>query len=417
MAEVAQKQVEAPAEKLQALEKAFEHFSEQTSVLQEAYQDLKEEAEQINLELERTNRKLQRKVRQLDEANNFQRSILASIPTAVVVTDLEGVIQRFNPAAEEMWDTDASGALGSHFSEVMPENDELLEGVLGGRYRQESLRRELGKEEARIISSAACLVEDSGGRPIGAIQLDRDITRLCNLENQLFQHQKLADLGKMAAGLAHEVRKPLNGIKGFASLVERKAGEDAPQQKYSRRIMDAADRLNGMLGRLLDFASPSALETSSCDLRRETETIVEFVRAEDPELADHLSVHIPEKARMVSADPDKIQQVLLNLVKNALEALPDDGGDVRIEAVPVDQEDDRRVRVAVEDSGKGIPPEKLDRILEPFVSAREGGTGLGLAVVDRLLQLHGTELDISSEPGEGTRMEFELKPAKKEHKT
>jgi two-component system nitrogen regulation sensor histidine kinase GlnL len=166
-----------------------------------------------------------------------------------VVTDLAGAIITLNPAAEKMWGLPAERAVGAHFRSVMQPHHELLAGVLAGRYRQESVRRELGGQEPRIISSTACLVEDSGGRPTGAIQLDNDITRLHRLEVELCQQEKLADLGRMAAGLAHEIRKPLNGIKGFASLLARRLPSGESEQRYVGSIMGAADRLNSMLGR------------------------------------------------------------------------------------------------------------------------------------------------------------------------
>jgi len=410
MADVAQRQLDAPARQLEALEEAFAMFGQQTAALRQAYSNLKQEAERINMKLEEANSQLQQKVRELDEAYNFQRSILDSIPISAVVTDLQGRISAFNPAAEQMCALPRKDALGRPAREVMGPHAELLEGVLDGRFRQESLRREVGENDTRVISSTACLVEDSAGRPIGAIQLDRDITRLCNLEQELMQQQKLADLGKMAAGLAHEVRKPLNGIKGFASLLQRNAGEGADGEKYTSHIIEAADRLNGMLGRLLDFARPAALQTAPCDLRREAEHIVEFVRAEDIPCPAQLRVEIEQNAQMVLADRDKLQQVLLNLIKNGVEALGEEGGEVLVRARRLAPQDDEppRVRVSVEDTGCGIPPEKLPHVLEPFFTGKEGGTGLGLAVVDRLLQLHGSRLEIASEPGEGTTMEFLL---------
>ncbi|GAG35566.1 unnamed protein product, partial [marine sediment metagenome] len=246
---------------------------------------------------------------------------------------------------------------------------------MAGHYRRETVRRELGGHDARTISSVACLVEDSAGRPIGAIQLDRDITRLCTLESQLYQQQKLADLGKMAAGLAHEIRKPLNGIKGFASILQRKLEGGDAHRRYVGSIIGAADRLNGMLGRLLDFARPDELSLAPCDLRAEAEQIAEFVRAEEPDSGAVIALEVADDARMVLADRDKIKQVLLNLVKNGVEALAGPG-QVRIEAHAERRDAAACVRVKVADTGRGIPPECLDRVLEPFYTDKEGGTGL-----------------------------------------
>lgn len=408
--ELAEEQVETGPEEAGALQDAFGRFIEQSARLKDAYLSLKEKAERINLELEAANQELQRKVRELDEANNFQRSILESIPTAVVVTDLDGAIKAFNPAAETMWGVPKEKALGTNFRQVTAPHDGLLVDVLAGRCRRETIRRELGGPDGRIISTTACLVEDSAHKPIGAVQLDRDITRLCALEFQLHQQQKLADLGKMAAGLAHEVRKPLNGIKGFASILERKLDCDTAHRRYIRNIMGAADRLNAMLGRLLDFARPDALKLTCCDLREEAEQVAEFVRAEDCPAAATISVSIPDDARAVRADRDKMQQVLLNLVKNGVEALQG-AGEVRVEAAVEHRDGQTGVRVKVTDTGRGIAPEKVSRILEPFYTDKEGGTGLGLAIVSRILQLHGTQLDVDTRPDEGTTMAFLLPAA------
>jgi len=398
--------VKASAEEIHALEGAFEHFVSQTAQLQDAYRQLKKRAEQIDLELER-------KVDELDLISNFQRSILESIPNAVVVTDLNGTIRTFNSSAEAMWGIRREAAIGLNFIEVMGPHAPLLAGVLLGRHRRETVRREVGDsaDGRRIISSSACLVEDSAGRPIGAVQVDQDITRVCALEAQLCQQEKLADLGKMAAGLAHEIRKPLNGIKGFASLLQRKT--DGVQQRHAANIMEAADRLNTMLGRLLDFARPDVLSLLPCDLKAEAELVAEFVRAEDPSRPVAIQVEIADDVRMALADRDKIKQVLLNLVKNGVEAIePGRAGRVTILACPAPAswraDGKAHVRVTVADSGKGIAPDKLGKIMEPFYSDKPGGTGLGLAIVKRILQLHGSELQIDSTPGSGTQVHFLL---------
>jgi len=402
--------IEAAPGDVKALERAFAHFTRQTEQLKGAYRELKDEARDVNLRLEAANVELARKVRELDEAYNFQRSILGSMPTAVVVTDLDGTVNTLNPAAEAMWGAPRPQAAGRHFRELMGADGDLLAAVLEGRSRRHTLRRELGGEQPRIISSTACLVEDSEGRPIGAVQLDEDVTRLCELEERLHQEEKLADLGRMAAALAHEIRKPLNGIKGFASILERRASDDPTDRRYVSNIVRAADRLNGMLGRLLGFARPDRLRAAPCDLRAVADQTAAFVRAEQDNVRATIEVDVPEEARAVLADADKLTQVLLNLVKNGVEAL-DGPGQVRLSARPRQRDGAPCVRVAVCDTGRGIAPEQRARILEPFYSDRPGGTGLGLAIVSRLLQLHGAQLEVSSRPGQGTEMAFVLPAA------
>ena len=410
MQEALQERVETGPDEVRGLRQAFAQFTRQTEQLRQAYLALKAETERINLELEATNRQLGHKVRELDEAYNLQRSILGSIPTAVVVTDLDGTVQTLNAAAARTWGVEDAQAVGRHFREVMGAHGDMLAAVLAGRRRPETLRRELSGEEARIISSTACLVEDSAGCPIGAVQLDHDITHTCELEARLQQHEKLADLGRMAAAMAHEIRKPLNGIKGFASILERKVSGDATQRRYVGNISTAADRLNAMLGRLLGFARPDELRAGPCDLRETVEEVIEFVRAEQAAADATIEVRVPDAARSVVADADKLKQVLLNLVKNAVEALEGEGR-VCVEAHAQQGEAARTVRVVVSDTGRGIPEPMLQRVLEPFHSDKPGGTGLGLAIVSRLLQLHGAQLEVASRPGSGTRMAFVLPAA------
>jgi len=296
--------------------------------------------------------------------------------------------------------------MGRHFRDVMGEHGELLAGVLAGSSRRRQTRREVGDDSLRIIVGTAALVADSAGRPIGAVQVDRDITRECSLEARLNHREKLADIGRMAAGLVHEIRKPLNGIKGFASLLGRRVDESETHQRYAASIMEAADRLNGMLGRLLDFARPQALHSVPFDLRGQAERVAEFVRAEDPAAPAAVRVDVPDDARAAVGDPDKIIQVLLNLVKNGVEAL-DGAGSVCVRA-RAEGGDGEWVRVEVVDDGMGIAPEALPKLTEPFFSSKPDGTGLGLSIVNRILQLHGTELEIQSRPGRGTTMSFRL---------
>ena len=396
-------------EKVEALEEIFQAFSRHTVSLQRTYRRLKEQAANLNLELEQTNARLEGKIRELDKVNNFQRSILSSVPVAVVVTDLDGVIRSFNPAAEQIWNKDADDAVGESYRRVLGRHGWLLRSVLAGRTRHESLRRDV-EGENRVISSTACLVEDSEGRPIGAVQLDRDVTRLTRMEERLGRQQKLANLGKMAAGLAHEVRKPLNGIKGFASLLRRRFSEDEEGRKYAEHIMDAADRLSRLLARVMGLARPEALDRCRCDLKSQAEQVAEFIRCEDPDRDVHIEIDVPEAARFVMADEDKLKQILLNLMKNAVEASTG-SAEVSLTTAEETLDGQRCVHVKIADNGCGMSEETVARMTEPFVSEKDGGAGLGLTVVQRLLRLHDSTLSVSSEPRMGTTMEFTLKPA------
>lgn len=397
---------------IQDLKCAFRRFNRRTSALRDTYIELRKEAEQMNLELERKNRLLEEKALELEELSSFQDSILESLPVGVTVTDLGGVIQRCNPVARRIWGIDAGEAVGKSFREVMGRHGDLLEAVLSGECEERTGRRKLERTQ-KVLNTTVRIVRDGSGSALGAIQLDRDVTHVRKLENQLSRSENMADLGRSAAGVAHEVRKPLNGIKGFASLLKRIA-DDKSASKYSDRIMDAASRLDTMLNELLDFARPTDLEPQKVDIEETAERVARFVRAEEetanPEV--RVEVNVASGAKTVAGDPGKIEQVLLNLVENAVEAV-DGAGRVSVTAEPVSEEGNRKVRITVEDDGQGISPDRLESVQQPFTSDKEDGTGLGLAMVNKFLRLHNTELNIESEPGRGTTAEFSL-PATEE---
>jgi signal transduction histidine kinase len=178
--------------------------------------------------------------------------------------------------------------------------------------------------------------------------------------------------------------------------------------------MEAAGRLDSMLENLLDFAQPDDVQNGSLDLHRISRQVADFVEVEDEsEDADvRVQVDVEEDARMVAGDADKIEQVLLNLVKNGVEAI-EKSGRVLIGAERIERDGEPKVEVSVIDDGRGIPEGKQDEVMEPFTTDKDGGSGLGLAMVQKILRLHGTDMEIESEPGQGTSMKFYLSVSEK----
>ena len=332
------------------------------------------------------------------------------LSVGVIVINHRGTIQRTNRAAQRLWGFSRGEAEGQSFRDVLARHADLLDGVLSGEYDRRTERRELA-HGAAVVNTTVSVIRDRAGRLIGALQVDRDITELRELEDQLSRCQSMADLGRSAAGMAHEVRKPLNGIKGFASLMRRMA-EGGETSTYSSRIMEAANRLDSMLGDILDFARPELTEMGPMDLRQTAARVADFLVAENAHNGRNIpiNVDVPDETRLVLGDASKLEQVLLNLAKNGVEAI-DGEGQVSIRARRIQKGGVEKVVVKVTDTGKGIPPDRIGDIMEPFASDKEGGAGLGLAMVTKLLRLHGTKPDIQSEPGQGTHVQFILSVA------
>ena len=240
-----------------------------------------------------------------------------------------------------------------------------------------------------------------------------DLTEVTHLRAQLSRLDTLAALGEMAAAIAHEVRNPLNGIEGFAGLLARALQQAGPiDQEQTSRYIDRIRRgvadVNEIVTNLLLWARPDRLVRSRFSL----DGLVAEIVADAPVLAGSAShapitIDSPCPGVELAADRMKIKIVLMNLVRNALEAVGATEGSVRIVMTPSES----GLRIAVQDSGPGVPEEVRRRLFRPFSTGKASGTGLGLAVARKLVEVHGGELDLVSGSGDGARFEIFLPSA------
>jgi signal transduction histidine kinase len=227
------------------------------------------------------------------------------------------------------------------------------------------------------------------------------------LAMRLRERDRLAAIGEMAAGLAHEIRNPLGAIKGAAEYLEpaKQAGEDA---EFVKVIIEETNRLNSVVSQFLDYARPfraTLLATDLNEVVRRTAKLIEARQAADPAAIElDLEPDLPE----AEVDAEQIKQVILNLVLNGVEASAGRGHPVRISTRYLAERD--RIEIAVRDRGTGIPREALDHIFIPFFTTKPHGTGLGLAVCQRIVTNHGGEIRVVSEVGEGTEFTVRLPP-------
>jgi two-component system NtrC family sensor kinase len=245
---------------------------------------------------------------------------------------------------------------------------------------------------------------------IGALaQSFNDMTRkLSEAQRQIYQSDKLAAVGQLAAGVAHEINNPLTGVLTYASFL-RKRVEDRPELKDDLDvIVRETKRCRQIVKGLLDFARPMPPEKQVCDLAEIVERAIQIVQVQLTAHRVELRRQIRPDLPRVTVDANQIQQVLVNLLLNANDAIGDDGGTITLVAERVPDADGsreraRQIEVRVSDSGSGIPPENLEKIFDPFFSTKgRKGTGLGLAVVWGIIEKHGGRIEVQSEVGKGT---------------
>jgi two-component system sensor histidine kinase PilS (NtrC family) len=259
--------------------------------------------------------------------------------------------------------------------------------------------------ESRLLGYTAFDLRGRTGRAPGTAVIFQDLTELRAMEEAVQRSKRLADLGTLAAGLAHEVRNPLAAISGCVELLRGVQGLPAQDQRVLEIVLRETGRLDGLLTRFLEFTRPPRPQRVPTDLAALLgETLDVF--AGDP-VAAGLQVDRALSTARVACDPDQVRQVAWNLLANAAQAIQESGGRGRIR-VSCELTADGGGSVMVEDDGPGIAPGELTRIFTPFFSTKPKGTGLGLAVVQRIVDGHGGSVSVASKPGQGARFTVRL---------
>jgi two-component system sensor histidine kinase HydH len=261
---------------------------------------------------------------------------------------------------------------------------------------EEVLCRVSEAEMVPLLVNAAH-IRDGEGRKTGYVLLFSDMTNIKQLEEQLRRSERLAGLGRLAAGIAHEIRNPLSSIKGFAKILAGRVKEDERSRRVAEVMEQEVERLNRVVTELLDFAKPTELHTETVACRDLFQNSLRLIERDAVEHGVRVETIPPPEELRVEVDPDRFAQVLLNLYLNALQAM-DGGGTLKTEAF----RQDGRVVLSVSDSGSGIAPEHLPHIFDPYFTTKPRGVGLGLANVHKFVEAHGGEIEVESSPGRGT---------------
>lgn len=229
------------------------------------------------------------------------------------------------------------------------------------------------------------------------------------LEAQLNQAERLAALGEMTAGVAHEIRNPLGIISSTAQLLRERLARYEPQNRLAEIIVEEANRLNEKVTEFLDFARPRTPNLQSCELEKVLDRSLELLQPEIDRLHIAVERRYQSDGKPQVADPDLLHQAFLNILLNALQAMPE-GGRLKVSLAPGTNGEGSRIRI--EDSGEGIDPETLKKVFNPFFTTKEKGSGLGLPIVKSIVESHQGAIRIESQPGRGTAVTIELPPLK-----
>jgi PAS domain S-box-containing protein len=246
---------------------------------------------------------------------------------------------------------------------------------------------------------------NENGKPYQYLAIRNDITEKKKSEEMLHRQDKLAAVGQLAAGVAHEIRNPLTSMKGYAEFLQLDE-KDPQRQEFIEIILDEIDRVNNIVEEFMVLAKPKAVELEEQNIIPIVQNVVSMLKFEARKRNVKLEFDTVEEIVQIECDENRLKQVFLNFIKNGIEAMPD-GGDLRVKA----EIHDENIVISIQDTGVGIPPETLKKIGEPFYTTKKNGNGLGLMVSFKIIESHNGKVYIESEQNKGTTFKI-LLPAK-----
>ncbi len=349
--------------------------------------------------------------RTLSTMRTYTQNVVESMVNGLISVDESGAITTINQMAVQIIGIDESSAEGQHISNVLKSDDFSIQELLATDKPIFELEIICQCSEGLIpLSISSSQLKDETGKVIGAVIIIRDMREIKELQEKVRRAERLASLGRLAAGIAHEIRNPLSSIRGFAHYFQGKFEPETKDVKYAKAMVDEIDRLNRIIEALLDFARPAEPELQPCSIEDVLNHVLRLIQTDVNTKEVKVVTDIEDDIPNVMLDRDQMIQALLNILLNAVNAV-DKGGEI---SVSIYMEMDT-LQIGISDTGSGIPPENLPRVFDPFFTTRKDGTGLGLAIVHRIIENHNGEIGVESKPGEGTTFTVRL-PLRKEGK-
>jgi two-component system sensor histidine kinase FlrB len=379
----------------QELEQAFSLFNRASAELADVYRELEQQVARLNSELAIANGELRRQYDEKEALSRRLSLLLDALPGGVLVLDAQGLVVEANAAAIELlggrifnraWDAVQAECLvptASPQEWCVPR----IEAATGAAH------------EPRWVSISASQIDPAGGRVV----LLSEVSEAYRMREQLERHQKLSAMGEMAAGLAHQLRTPLATALLYAGNLTRERLSETDRQRFAEKALARLKDLERMIHDMLTFLRGAPSGREAIPVR---ELVAELTQVMEPQMADRrvqLRVDLQCASARVRGDRKALCGALLNLLENALQASAA-GGAVTLAAGV----ESGRIAISVSDQGKGMSPEVQRRLFQPFFTTRPEGTGLGLAIMRSVVDAHGGEVEVRSEPGRGTTFTVHL---------
>ena len=339
----------------------------------------------------------------LSRIKAFSDNLVTNMPIGLVALDDNQRITSLNNAAGSVLKLLSDEVIGEHAEKVLPaelwhllKNLNAEKGVV-----EKEIDCSVQKGEVISLEISATLLNDEDGTFLGNVVLFKDLSEVRALRKEIARSQRLASVGRLAAGVSHEIRNPLSSINGFATYFKERYYDVPENQQISNLMIQEVDRLNRVVGQLHEFARPITVLKKSIQIKAFLKDSLKLIERQASEANISIKTDFDSEIDEILIDPDRINQVLLNIYLNAIDSM-NNGGSLTVMLSKNLKKNGIEIKVA--DTGTGISEGDLSHIFDPYFTTKASGTGLGLAIAHNIMEAHGGEIAIESRLGQGTKV-------------
>ncbi len=343
---------------------------------------------------------------QISEINIYIKNLLDNSPFGVVSFDKNGNITIFNAQMEKFFNREEKKMQGVNFREFLPSQIipivEKKLSIDSQDIEEKEIKMNISNKNYIFRIIVVPLFENN--KSLGVQVIFSDMTQIKQLEEEIRRTEKLASLGVMAAGLAHEIKNPLVAIKTFADLFPKRYNDSEFREVYAKVLNEEIDRINNLVEQVLLFAKPQILKFEQVNLTELLNSTLTLLNFQFSDKKVKIIKNLPNQDIIIKGDREKLKQVFINILMNSYEALNNKDGIIDITLT----ENENKIEVIISDNGTGIKKEIMNKIFDPFFTTKQKGTGLGLSIVLRIIEEHKGKIKVESNVNEGTKVFIEI---------